>query len=337
MNDVNDADDQGSFSETVVVEKKPTSGFAKIVWVMALLLVLGVVGYYTLRAFNRPVPKTPAPLAALPSTPSVSVPTVAGPSVAPPSADPLDTLTAPAPGISGGVDPAAGPTVQPSDPLAPETANVAPAADPLASLGAPGPTMAGPSPPSPSVSATSQAQPAPATGALNSDLALQVGQAVTEAIRPMETRINARFDTLEKRVGTLEGAGPRPSAAASTPSPRAETPVSTGKRVAHRSAARKTTPVARPKAVPANRIELLPTVAPDVAITASTRPSAETSGEASEACRLGAVLPGRAWIKRADGSFETYGVGDTLPDGKVVSAISPEKGIQVGGQRWACR
>lgn len=48
-----------------------------------------------------------------------------------------------------------------------------------------------------------------------------------------------------------------------------------------------------------------------------------------------AILPGRAWVQSTDGTTSTYGVGDTLPDGRRISKIDPDAGvIDNHGHRW---
>ena len=184
-----------------------------------------------------------------------------------------------------------------------------------------------PSAPAPTVTPAPVA--VPSTSGLGDDLASKVGSAVTNAIRPMQVQL----DNIDRRVTRLE-TGRAPVAAAPKPSAPRSQP------------ARRPAPVAKPKprpvvaAAPVNRIEVLdaPAVAssPRVAAPVQTATAPASLSQQKTECKVGAILQGRAWVKKGDGSFETYGVGDTLPDGKVISGISPERGIQVGGQAWKC-
>jgi len=54
-------------------------------------------------------------------------------------------------------------------------------------------------------------------------------------------------------------------------------------------------------------------------------------------CTVSAVVPGRVWLEHADGRFVTYGVGDTLPNGQTVTAISAAGEIRTDAGIWACR
>lgn len=51
-------------------------------------------------------------------------------------------------------------------------------------------------------------------------------------------------------------------------------------------------------------------------------------------CDLQAIVPGRAWVKNSDGSFASYGEGDTW-NGQTVGTIDPARGVKVGN-RWVC-
>lgn len=55
--------------------------------------------------------------------------------------------------------------------------------------------------------------------------------------------------------------------------------------------------------------------------------SHKTSSAAPSGYTLQAVLPGRAWVKKSDGTTVTYSVGDTLPNGNKVGKIDPDGGI----------
>jgi len=55
--------------------------------------------------------------------------------------------------------------------------------------------------------------------------------------------------------------------------------------------------------------------------------SHKASSTAPSGYTLQAVLPGRAWVKKSDGTTVTYSVGDTLPNGNKVGKIDPDGGI----------
>ena len=178
------------------------------------------------------------------------------------------------------------------------------------------------------------AAPAPSQqeGSLDiASLANVVGQAVSDALKPLEDRWNSRFDSLERRLSRVESR-PRQEAAParSTPARQSSTPTPRA------SISR----VPQEPKRPANRIEVLdePTPAPSPRpVVRQVESFSASSAPAVSSCSLGAVLEGRAWLKRGDGSFESYIVGDTLPDGKTITAITPEKGIVANGQSWSCK
>lgn len=178
------------------------------------------------------------------------------------------------------------------------------------------------------------AAPAPSQqeGSLDiASIASVVGQAVSDALKPMEDRWNSRFDSLERRLSRVESR-PRQEAAParSTPARQSSTPTPRA------SISR----VPQEPKRPANRIEVLdePTPAPSPRpVVRQVESFSASSAPAVSSCSLGAVLEGRAWLKRGDGSFESYIVGDTLPDGKTITAITPEKGIVANGQSWSCK
>ena len=55
----------------------------------------------------------------------------------------------------------------------------------------------------------------------------------------------------------------------------------------------------------------------------------------SDSCNAQAIVQGRVWIKRADGSFVSFGEGDAWTDGSVIQSIDPARGVNAGG-RWVC-
>lgn len=161
-------------------------------------------------------------------------------------------------------------------------------------------------------------------------LASVVGQAVSDALKPLEERWNARFDSLERRLSRVESRPRQESVPATSRPSSSSTPRASISRV----------PQAPKRST--NRIEVLddsvPTPSPRPVVRqvepSSTPATPDTPGVS---CSLGAILEGRAWLKRGDGSFESYIVGDTLPDGKTIAAITPERGIVADGKSWSCR
>ena len=55
---------------------------------------------------------------------------------------------------------------------------------------------------------------------------------------------------------------------------------------------------------------------------------------AAPSCNLQAIVPGRFWVKTADGTFASYGEGDTW-NGSRVEAVTPDRGVKVNGT-WTC-
>lgn len=53
----------------------------------------------------------------------------------------------------------------------------------------------------------------------------------------------------------------------------------------------------------------------------------EASSRLGSGYTLQSVVTDRAWIKRSDGTMATYGIGDRMPNGKVVGSIDPDNGV----------
>jgi hypothetical protein len=163
-----------------------------------------------------------------------------------------------------------------------------------------------------------------------------VGAAVTQAIRPLQEKVDQIGNEVQdqgRRLAALEKGGVAPAARPST-APAA------------RPAAVRRKPVARPVARPAvrpssNRIEILDGPASSAVVIArpsavpASAPALSPAAHQKTSCNVSSALRGRAWIKKGDGSFASYGVGDTLPDGKTISDIT-ENGIFVKGRAWSC-
>lgn len=369
-NNTTHSEDEFTASETVEGADKPKSS-NKVIIVVALLAVVAVVGFYGMKILNQS-PAPAAPVAEQPAAPDANgTPAQEDPLEAlgadPASADqlapvnpdlgvdPLENQVDPLAsqpdvvtdqGLGGdplspvgqvdpvspdaiaveAVDPGVIPADQVIDPSLEALMNQQPA-QPTTDTQVIEPEQVQPvSPP------VVEAVPAESVSFDGSNLASVVGQAVTDALRPMEERWNSRFDSLERRVSRIEQA-PKPAAKPASKPKAASRP---------RPAAKPSTPSkprATAKPAPPNRIEVLdqPTPAPVARPVVTVPPrAAEPTAPAATSCSLGAVLEGRAWVKRGDGSFDSYIVGDTLPDGKVISAISPERGIVAGGKTWSC-
>lgn len=55
--------------------------------------------------------------------------------------------------------------------------------------------------------------------------------------------------------------------------------------------------------------------------------SASTSSRLGGGYTLQSVVTDRAWVKHPNGTTSTYGIGDRLPNGKVVGSIDPDNGV----------
>ena len=90
-------------------------------------------------------------------------------------------------------------------------------------------------------------------------------------------------------------------------------------------------PVSRVVIVPSAHHETVPSVHHTAEHIA---PQTSTVSSSSLSCDLQAIVPGRVWVKNADGSFASYGEGETW-GGKTVGTIDPARGVEIGG-RWIC-
>lgn len=77
-----------------------------------------------------------------------------------------------------------------------------------------------------------------------------------------------------------------------------------------------------------NHVEL---IQPKAAVVVVPRAHVKEGG-----CNLASIVPNRAWIKEADGSFMTYGVGDQAPNGSVIKSIDPDQGILTASGKLHC-
>lgn len=59
------------------------------------------------------------------------------------------------------------------------------------------------------------------------------------------------------------------------------------------------------------------------------------SSRAGTGYELQAIVPGKAWVKRPNGTTAVYGIGDTLPNGNKVGKIDPNTGLyDSAGKIW---
>lgn len=59
------------------------------------------------------------------------------------------------------------------------------------------------------------------------------------------------------------------------------------------------------------------------------------SSRAGSGYELQAIVPGKAWVKRPNGTTAVYGIGDTLPNGNKVGKIDPNTGLyDSAGKLW---
>jgi hypothetical protein len=342
-------------------------------FMQVLILVVGVlfVGFAAFVGWGM-ISKKPAPapqqqVAAPVEAPAPEAEPPVDPNAAAidPAATPLDPSLAPTdptaldPAMLAGspVDPSTGMPIEPIAPIDPAAAvpvvgaptdpAAAPVVDPI--VAAPVVTPSAPAvvaaPTPPAVAVVND----PASSGL-SDVMNSARQEMMGALDRIEKRLqemDLRFSALDARVTGLEtgrtAVAPRPAVAA-TPKPavRKKRPASTPA---------KPTP-ARP--VQQNRLEILDSgsslapvsratiidgrVQPDsgnrIQVVDAQPASAPRAAAAS--CSIRSIQPGRVWIRRANGSFATYGVGDTLPDGRRVDSIDPNAGVMAGGRSWNC-
>lgn len=175
--------------------------------------------------------------------------------------------------------------------------------------------------------------------------------------RDLLAPIDGRVTTLEGQVSTLTT---RVDEISKRVDGLADRPRSNSVNVG--SAPRRAAAPARKKAAPANyvRVASEPRVAPPVSrvvivsqgsnahqaiasgapvdeVLRQYQPVAAPDPVASKpvpSCDLQAIVPGRVWVKNADGSFASYGEGETW-NGQTVGQIDPARGVSLGG-RWIC-
>lgn len=241
------------------------------------------------------------------------------------------------------IDPATGlPVVQPVQPQAP----VQPA-DPFASMGqAPQPTVEQPATGQPAVQQPITQPQFPVVEpvqqpATQPDTTEQPVDQTSIAVDPLAqfrtllAPIDSRVTSLEKKFSGLERSVKRLQAWVSNNEDKP----------AQRSAPARSTP----RVSPAPAVRVPPPVSrviiEDGRVSHVERPRSELRWERqapaqvahvpAESCDIQAIVQGRVWVKRQDGSFVSYGEGDAWQNGAIISGIDPQRGINVDG-RWIC-
>lgn len=139
-----------------------------------------------------------------------------------------------------------------------------------------------------------------------------------------EMQIGDRLAKLEARVGALEG---RSSSA--KPSTSSEGQAQVARHRAHAPAARtaKVVPIGEGEEMLFSRMV---DARQSVSVTAPLVTSAPQVRQAAQAEVRGyvlhAVIPGRIWVKNADGNSQTFESGEVLPDGAKILKIDPDRG-----------
>lgn len=260
-------------------------------------------------------PVTVPPVAAMPST----TPPVA--STPPPANAPITTDGAALANLAA--TPAGNPAANPLNSPAP--------ADPFKALPSASPVPV--SPPStmtlPSAPPSSPAAHADPIGTLpapgmeapsmsGGGLVAEVRSAVRTEIAPLSARVAVLEDRMNRRDarGSTMSAPPKASVESQPVKPVAKAPSRNSARSAERSHR-------------ANRLEVL-------AATGSAASSNMPSPKSAQHCAVQSIIPGRAWIKASDGSFQSYGAGDTWTNGATISDIDPQYGIKDSSGRTLC-
>jgi len=355
-NDINP--ESGPYSEAPFTDEAPTTvgptsgGAARpvppakksnlVLFVVLALIVLGVAGFgyvaYKRSHLARPVPVAVVPVnppivtspkasadesalmgapakAATSASPLSALPSAAS-TAALPGSLPANPLNAPAPASTAALalNPAvSGSVAQPvaaASVLAPSAAPIGPASAAPVTVApvVPGPASAGP------INTSSPSTPPPAaTGVNASPSDTSVGLA------PRVDAVEQRLGAVESRLVAVEQGHAAKSAA--TVKPAASRPASPAKVASERA------PV-RHAARPHNHVELI-----------QDKPVAKVSTLASKpvvSCKLASIVSNRAWVKQADGSFVTYGVGDEAPNGSTIKSIDPDAGIITERGKLTC-
>lgn len=294
-------------------------------------------------------PVTPPPPATTPSSaPVLSLPVAAAPvslpAAAPASATPPATAASSAPVLSLPLAPATSPSTTPSSvPVLSPPLAAAPASPPAATsaptapVPAPAPVTLGPTP---HITSPAAAAPSPAAPPLTTAPPSGLWQHLLRRVRDLATSTAAGFVHLDHRLDHQQDEIDALRALLHHQTPIARrTATVTRKpnwvRVLAGNPAHEVAviapPVANHPASPATR----PWPAP--AATVALPPPPIVAAPRPPRCTVSAVVPGRVWLRRADGTYVTYGVGDSLPDGARVTRIAEDGAVFTAGGPWTCR
>lgn len=132
-----------------------------------------------------------------------------------------------------------------------------------------------------------------------------------------DMKIDEHFEKIEARLAALEGKRPGVAAASSEAKPasaRHRSAKASAQRKAHasKSAKAKVSPISESDDLLFSR-------------SADGQSSAKKESD-GRGYSLQAVIPGRIWIKGADGNSQTFERGETLPDGVKILKIDPDRG-----------
>lgn len=165
--------------------------------------------------------------------------------------------------------------------------------------------------------------------------------------RDMLSPLDGRVTALEGKVGTLEktvaridnelknlpsqAPAPRQSRSSSSTSTRSSTPSTTR---SSDNIIRVAPPVSRAQIDSSGRV-ISVTNNPSVSRSVST-PVAKVAAEVTQSttCNIQAIVPGRVWVKNADGTFQSFGEDDKW-NGQDIESIDPNRGVKAGG-KWHC-
>lgn len=354
--------EQGDRPEAAVVDKAKNKSNVKLAAIMGVVvLAVGGLGYMAFFKHGTPPPANsglhPSALTAPAAHPASVTP--AAP-LAPVAAHSTAAPVTPAP--SPTIAPEAPKLTSPSDAQsllggAPNAAVVPPGAlpgqpatgTPNAILGATPAPAASAALPMGALPTAHAALPASATSAAPASSSTTALAAVTTPVTPAAPAVTApvatpaqvtqgtledRVSHLEDRVTDLEknqshilemlATQPDKAVKASqvtpttTPAAGANAPVTKAKPKVHH--------------LPANRVEV---IAPKAKPVVADKPAPVTK-PVSAGCQIASIVPNRAWTKQSDGTFLTYGVGDTAPNGSVIKSIDPETGIITEKGKLTC-
>lgn len=266
------------------------------------------------------VPMTSAPSAFAPQATVPAAPASAPPASAPPASLPSAFAPQHAPEVTLPV--ASGAAELPA--TAPNPVSSAPGNIPATPAPVAPATPASLAPPA--ASATPVEPPAPAPG-IEGELS---------GIRTSIATLQAGHDALQAQVSTIQE---RLDASSPKRTRAADETASQGAMFAGKPAASSTRHTRRVRhhrsSKDENMVERVPEK-PATMVSSKSISSASDAAAPSVSCHLAAIVPDRAWVKNADGTFTTYGVGDLAPNGASITAISPGAGITTKKGHLAC-